>query len=111
MLEREGVTDEHRLATWSLRELPAGWPGAAADGSAEVDAVALADHRAAYLDYEGPISGDRGAVSRIAAGDLTWSEASERRIACELRGDFGGELILTSHLIDQWRLEWRGVGA
>jgi hypothetical protein len=30
--------------------------------------VPIQDHRAAYLEYEGPISGDRGRVSRIAAG-------------------------------------------
>lgn len=28
----------------------------------------LADHRAAYLDYEGPVSGNRGDVERVAAG-------------------------------------------
>jgi hypothetical protein len=30
--------------------------------------VKLADHRPAYLDYEGPISGERGHVKRVAAG-------------------------------------------
>jgi hypothetical protein len=28
----------------------------------------LADHRNAYLDYEGPLSGDRGFVTRVASG-------------------------------------------
>lgn len=28
----------------------------------------LADHRAAYLAYEGPVSGDRGRVRRLAQG-------------------------------------------
>ncbi|MFM7070288.1 MAG: DNA polymerase ligase N-terminal domain-containing protein [Planctomycetota bacterium] len=28
----------------------------------------LADHRVSYLDYEGPISGDRGHVTRVATG-------------------------------------------
>ncbi|MCC6678540.1 MAG: hypothetical protein IT436_15510 [Phycisphaerales bacterium] len=28
----------------------------------------LPDHRPAYLDYEGPVSGNRGTVERVAAG-------------------------------------------
>jgi len=28
----------------------------------------IADHRAAYLDYEGPISGNRGRVTRVESG-------------------------------------------
>ena len=31
----------------------------------------LPDHRRAYLEYEGPLSGDRGAVKRIASGVCT----------------------------------------
>lgn len=31
-------------------------------------ALALPDHRLAYLDYEGPVSGDRGTVRRVAMG-------------------------------------------
>jgi len=30
----------------------------------------LPDHRSAYLDYEGPVSGGRGTVRRVAAGEL-----------------------------------------
>src|SRR5438045_4201299 len=30
----------------------------------------MADHRSVYLEYEGPISDDRGLVKRIAAGSL-----------------------------------------
>lgn len=29
----------------------------------------IADHRRLYLDYEGPISGGRGSVRRVAAGE------------------------------------------
>ena len=39
-------------------------------------ARALPDHRAAYLDYEGPVSGDRGTVRRIDRGNyasITWT--------------------------------------
>ncbi len=33
-----------------------------------IDATELGDHRIAYLDYEGPVSGDRGTVKRWDVG-------------------------------------------
>jgi hypothetical protein len=33
-----------------------------------LDAVRIADHRPAYLTYEGPVSGGRGTVTRLASG-------------------------------------------
>jgi hypothetical protein len=39
------------------------WPPAA-----RLAAVPLAEHRAAYLDYEGPVSGNRGEVRRVQSG-------------------------------------------
>ena len=56
MLETDGV-----LRTWALPAEPA--------KDHEMIAEALADHRLAYLDYEGPISGDRGEVRRWDAGE------------------------------------------
>jgi len=47
------------LRAWRLR----GEPGAAA-----VPAEPNADHRLLYLDYEGPVSGGRGTVTRWDAG-------------------------------------------
>ncbi|MCZ6834507.1 MAG: hypothetical protein O7G85_01920, partial [Planctomycetota bacterium] len=35
-----------------------------------LEAIRLAEHRPAYLDYEGPISGNRGIVTQIAKGDI-----------------------------------------
>jgi DNA polymerase Ligase (LigD) len=37
-----------------------------------VPAEPAADHRLAYLDYEGPVSGDRGTVTRVDAGTFAW---------------------------------------
>ena len=36
-----------------------------------------APHRSLYLDYEGPVSGDRGTVTRWDAGEFEW--IAERR--------------------------------
>jgi hypothetical protein len=45
-----------------------------------------ADHRALYLDYEGPVSGDRGTVTRYDAGTCDWLEDGDARVRVELRG-------------------------
>ncbi|MBI2825891.1 MAG: hypothetical protein HYX69_14495 [Planctomycetia bacterium] len=69
MLEVEGT-----LRTWALDREPA-------DGLI-VRAEPLADHRLAYLDYEGPISGGRGVVARWDRGTchiVRW-EANEIRV-------------------------------
>lgn len=47
-------------ATWRLMNLPA--------VGVEIRAERVADHRLYYLGYEGPISGGRGTVNRIASG-------------------------------------------
>lgn len=49
------------LATWALAEPP--------DAGHAIAAQPLPDHRPAYLDYEGPISGNRGHVTRWDRGE------------------------------------------
>ncbi|GBD36867.1 Multifunctional non-homologous end joining DNA repair protein LigD [bacterium HR36] len=55
MLEWQGV-----LKTWRLPIIPE--PGLS------LTMESLGDHRLAYLDYEGPVSGNRGEVKRIDRG-------------------------------------------
>lgn len=81
MLERDGV-----LLTWSLPALPAAWGGAEGLAAEQVAATRLADHRIAYLDYEGPISGDRGVVTRVDGGEYEVIEESDEIIRVRLRG-------------------------
>lgn len=57
MLERGDA-----LLTWRLDRIPA--------EAGEIAATSLPDHRIAYLDYEGPVSGNRGTVQRIDRGDF-----------------------------------------
>jgi len=56
MLEAGGV-----LQTWRLANSPE-------MGSSPIEAMALGDHRIGYLEYEGPVSGNRGTVRRWDAG-------------------------------------------
>lgn len=45
----------------------------------------LADHRPFYLDYEGPISGNRGDVTRILEGKLQWLEKAPEMLLLRLQ--------------------------
>ena len=51
-----------KLDAWRLLEFP--------KAGMRVDALPLPDHRRCYLEYEGPISGDRGSVRRVYSGTL-----------------------------------------
>jgi hypothetical protein len=67
------------LATWALVEPP--------DSHGAIPCEALPDHRPRYLDYEGPISGDRGSVTRWDQGTCAFIERSETRLVVLLVGD------------------------
>jgi len=45
-----------------------------------------ADHRLLYLDYEGPVSGNRGTVKRWDAGTFDWIADTRERVEIVLRG-------------------------
>jgi hypothetical protein len=49
-------------------------------------ASASFDHRRAYLDYEGPVSGGRGRVVRWDVGTFTLEEESGGRLVLRLAG-------------------------
>lgn len=85
MLEWEGV-----LRTWSLAEVPR------AGGSYQ--AQQLDDHRMAYLDYEGPVSGDRGWVTRVQGGVYEVESASDDRLAVILAGEGPGVRLVLERL-------------
>jgi hypothetical protein len=87
-----------RLRTWALAELPRAWHVARAHTAAlqpncpplatrnEVSALELNRHRRAYLDYEGPVSGNRGRVVRIDGGTYSVMRESSRLCAVKLAG-------------------------
>ena len=66
------------LKTWALAERP--------DDCSRQIAAALPDHRLAYLDYEGPISGGRGSVVRWDTGTYTLESQNDDRWAVLLSG-------------------------
>jgi hypothetical protein len=74
MLESGGA-----LLTWRLLARPE--PGLT------IRAEALGAHRKAYLDYEGPVSGQRGTVKRWDAGTFVWETEGADHLAVRLEGE------------------------
>lgn len=75
------------LRTWRLAIPPQ--PGQ------RFPAIYLAHHRRLYLDYEGPLSGNRGRVVRWDSGTFNWQLQEEERVTVYLRGGrFQGSVLL-----------------
>jgi hypothetical protein len=66
------------LRTWRLAEVPI-------DGR-PIPATAIGDHRPFYLDYEGPVSGNRGRVLRWDAGTYEELVSAENDLQVRLQG-------------------------
>lgn len=86
MLETDGV-----LRTWAL--VPP-YDSRQPTQPFSVSAKRLPDHRLAYLDYEGDISGGRGTVKRIDTGTYTIVGGNTFQIEGTL---FHGTLTLPEH--------------
>jgi hypothetical protein len=75
------------LKTWALPQAP--------ESGAEMTCKALPDHRLAYLEYEGPVSGQRGSVTRWDQGTYRILRQSDSELAVELAGQkLAGQVIL-----------------
>lgn len=72
------LEDAGTLRTWRLLEEPG--------AGRTVTAQPIADHRLEYLDYEGPVSGDRGEVKRWDAGTFEWIDEEKNRPRANLSG-------------------------
>ncbi len=86
------------LRTWALPEAPA--PGV------EAVARALPDHRLLYLDYEGPIAGQRGHVTACDRGTYLCRRQTQTEWAVELCGERVRGLATLRQLPgtpDQWQ--------
>ena len=91
------------LRTWALDAMPtAGEP---------VSAVPLADHRLLYLDYEGPLSDDRGTVTRWDEGTYELVSQSEHEMLLSFAGRrlIGhAEMSCPPDEPQRWRFIWSG---
>ena len=66
------------LLSWRLSAPPS--PGAV------VEAEKAFDHRPLYLDYEGPVGGERGRVTRWDGGSFEWQTREAERMTVLLAG-------------------------
>lgn len=94
------------LLTWRLDRIPA--------EACEFDVVALSDHRKAYLDYEGPVSGDRGSVVRVDRGTFELLSSEDGSMTTCLSGRrLQGTAQLQKFSADgspgesMWRMIWQ----
>jgi hypothetical protein len=94
MLEHQGV-----LRTWALENLP--------QDQHAVMGQRLADHRLAYLDYQGEVSGGRGTVARVDAGNYEMTHEGGEAIIIRVHGQkLIGTLTLTcdTQTDHRWRV-------
>jgi DNA polymerase Ligase (LigD) len=87
------------LLTWQLLTEPTG------PASLPIRASRLDDHRMHYLEYEGPVSQDRGTVRRIDAGTAKIEEITSS--VCRFQADgslISGLLVLLNRGDDDWTL-------
>jgi hypothetical protein len=97
VLHHTGVVPEHfdlmiqlpggeRLVTWRILTSPETW------ARQMPAAERLADHRLAYLSYEGPVSGGRGQVKRVAEGVGEYCACAPRGCRLRLQGEIACEI-------------------
>lgn len=92
--------DGPTLLTWGLDHPPA--------AQSQVTAERLPDHRLRYLDYEGPLSDDRGSVTRWDQGTFTWLERSPKLLVVAMEGQrYSGRVRLVhEHATHCWRVSF-----
>ncbi len=73
MLEADGA-----LRTWRLLQSP--------NATEAVTAEPLPNHRLEYLDYEGPVSNNRGHVKQLDHGEFTLIRDTDAELAIQLLG-------------------------
>ena len=95
-----------QLWTWAITANPLCQPL-----PLECQAERLPDHRRIYLDYQGPVSGDRGHVQQAAKGTCETVVWSEQQVKVRLRLDEAAEhkdsfLISLTRQPSAWHLSW-----
>lgn len=86
--------------TWRLDRLP--------PFEGHCQATRIPDHRLFYLDYEGPVGGDRGTVIRRLAGtfgDVDFDEPPDEW-SVDLQGDEAWHVRFRRQAGDRWEVRW-----
>jgi hypothetical protein len=75
------------LITWQLAEDPTRLPPEVDPVGEGIPARRLPEHRRAYLDYEGPVSRNRGQVTRVDRGTSWLVHEEPQSYAVKLAGE------------------------
>ena len=100
MLQRGDV-----LLTWQLLREPID------RSSLPILARRIGDHRKAYLQYEGPISDNRGSVRRVDGGTVDFEETTPNRYIFALNGRRLSGRFLLAREGGEWVLSEFGIAA
>ena len=91
------------LLTWALEAFP--------EQGLVSRARSLPDHRPAYLAYQGPVSDNRGCVTRWEQGEFRWLQRSSQTLRINVSGQrLDGEICLTRDdpLAEDWQIVYLG---
>ena len=102
---------DDRLKTWATATIDR------FDRAITMDADRLADHRVAYLEYQGALSGDRGRVTRVRSGQFTIVENRQDRFVATLTWQWEGQsqagfvicqriIVDSASCLDEMRSAW-----
>lgn len=87
------------LRTWRLEKPP--------QPDEPIEARALGDHRLAYLEYEGPLTNNRGTVKRWDVGVYESEAQSGKVVKVRLSGlRLNGNLEMEQRGTDQWEARY-----
>ncbi len=87
------------LRTWSLSREPV--------IGETIPAIAIFDHRLHYLDYEGPVSDNRGSVSQWDAGNYETVQQDDSRWEVLLSGQKINGHVVIEKTADEWTFHFQ----
>lgn len=87
------------LLTWQLLRDPTD------PSNFPIPALRIGDHRKAYLNYEGLVTGNRGTVRRVDSGTVEFEENTPQYHRVVLHGDRLRGTFLLRQQIEDWTLE------
>lgn len=80
-------------------------------GGAPLPGERMKDHRQVYLEFEGALSGDRGAIRRVSRGRVLELDEGERSIRASVRWDGDLSAAVWSGVLvggDRWAFQRMG---
>ena len=97
------LEEAEKLTTWQVPCHPDDWFGKS------IECQKIFDHRCIYLEYEGPLSNNRGCVKRVVAGKYRILKKNKNYWLLSLSSDMlKGTLKLTNVKNDIWYLVYQG---